>query len=164
MKRAISIFAAALTVALLTGQAHAADLCSVSEERYTYGPFDELRIDKVFELSRSDNPADIPTEDFDRGGYHYTLLCVVETSQSETDAKGQAAAEDHDTVIYTATFACRGEAKTSTSPSQVPPVGAGSFDLHPQIVLFILFGMMGLILGGRSIYQYIKPKKEGVQP
>lgn len=87
MKRAAALFAAALTVGLLTVQAHAASLYPVSVEEYTYGPFDELRIDKVYELSHSDDPADIPTGDFDRGGYHYTLLDVVKTEQSETDTK-----------------------------------------------------------------------------
>lgn len=87
MKRAAALFAAALTVGLLTVQAHAASLYPVSVEEYTYGPFDELRIDKVYELSRSDDPADIPTGDFDRGGYHFTLLDVVRTNQSETDTK-----------------------------------------------------------------------------
>lgn len=164
MKRAMSFLAAALTVSLLTVQAHAAGIHPVYEETYTYGPFDELRIDKVYELSPSDDPADIPTEDFDRDGYHYTLLCVVMSDQSETGNEGQAAAAGSDTVIYTATFACRGEAKTSISPSPVPfgqnqPEGTGSFDLPPQIVLLILLGMMGLILGGKSIYQYIKSKK-----
>ena len=56
-------------------------------EEYTYGPFDQLRIDKVYELSRSDDPANIPTEDFDRDGYHFTLLDVVKTDQAETDSK-----------------------------------------------------------------------------
>ena len=162
MQRAMSSFEATLMMALLSGQANAAGLCPVSEERYTYGPFDELRIDKVYELSRSDDPADIPTEDFDRDGYHYTLLCVVVTDQSETENEGQADEASLDTAICTATFACRGKAKTITSPSKVPPERAGSFDLSPQIALSILFGMMGLIFGGKSIYQYIKFKKEGV--
>lgn len=162
MKRAMSIFAAALMMALLAGQAHAAGLCPVYEERYTYGPFDELRIDKVYELSRSDDLADIPTEDFDRDGYRYTLLCVVINDQREAENNGQTAASNRDTVTCTATFACRGEAKTSTSPSKVPPERAGSFDLSPQIALSILFGVMGSIFGGNSIYQYIKFKKEGV--
>lgn len=87
LKRAATLFAVTLMVGLLTVQAHAASLYPVSVEEYTYGPFDELRIDKVYELSRSDDPADIPTEDFDRGGYHFTLLDVVKTVQGETDTK-----------------------------------------------------------------------------
>ena len=93
MKRAATVLVAALMMGLLTVQAHAASFYPVSVEEYTYGPFDELRIDKVYELSRSDDPKDIPTEDFDRGGYHYTLLDVVKTDQAETDTK------DHIEVI-----------------------------------------------------------------
>lgn len=87
MKKATTFLVAALMMGLLTAQAHAASFYPVSVEEYTYGPFDELRIDKVYELSRSDDPKDIPTGDFDRGGYHYVLLDVVKTDQSETDSK-----------------------------------------------------------------------------
>ena len=93
MKKVATVLVAALMMGLLTVQAHAASFYPVSVEEYTYGPFDELRIDKVYELSRSDDPKDIPTEDFDRGGYHYTLLDVVKTDQAETDTK------DHIEVI-----------------------------------------------------------------
>ena len=143
MKRAAVFFAAALMVGLLTVQAHAASLYPVSEEVYTYGPFDELRIDKVYELTLFDNPADIPTGDFDRGGYHYTFLNVVKTEQSETDANGNTVTTDHDTVIYTATFVCRGKAKTS---GQSQPEGADSFELGLLIILPVLFGMVGIVL------------------
>lgn len=87
MKRVRTFLAAALMFSLLTIPAHAASYYPISVEQYTYGPFDELRIDKVYELSRSDDPKDIPTEDFDWGGYHFTLLDIVKTDQSETDAK-----------------------------------------------------------------------------
>ena len=93
MKKAATVLVAALMIGLLTDQAHAASFYPVSVEEYTYGPFDELRIDKVYELSRSDDPKNIPTEDFDRGGYHYTLLDVVKTDHAETDTK------DHIEVI-----------------------------------------------------------------
>lgn len=87
MKKAATFFAAALMVGLLALPAYAASFYPVSMEEYTYGPLDELRIDKVYQLSRNDDPKDIPTGDFDRGGYHYTLLDVVKTDQSNTDAK-----------------------------------------------------------------------------
>ncbi len=87
MKRASTLFLAALMVCLLAVPAYAASFYPISVEEYTYGPLDELRIDKVYQLSRNDDPKDIPTGDFDRGGYHYTLLDVVKTDQSETDAK-----------------------------------------------------------------------------
>ena len=143
MKRATAFFAAALTVGLLIVQAHAASLYPVSEEVYTYGPFDELRIDRVYELTLFDDPADIPTGDFDRDGYHYTFLNVVKTDQSETDANGNTVTIGHDTVIYTVTYVCRGKAKTS---GQNQPEGADSFDLRLLIILPILFGMVGMVL------------------
>ena len=87
MKRASTLFLAALMVCLLAVPAYAASFYPISVEEYTYGPLDEPRIDKVYQLSRNDDPKDIPTGDFDRGGYHYVLLDVVKTDQSETDAK-----------------------------------------------------------------------------
>ena len=155
MKRAAALFVAALMVGLLTVQAHAASLYPVSEEVYTYGSFDELRIDKVYELTLFDDPADIPTGDFDRDGYHYTFLNVVKTEQSETDANGTTVATGHDTVIYTVTFACRGEAKAS---GQSQPEEDNSLDLRLLIILPVLFGMMGLAFSGRSIYKHISKK------
>lgn len=93
MKKTAALIVAALTVGLLALPVHAADIYPVSVEEYTYGPLDELRIDKVYQLSQGDDPKDIPTGDFDRGGYHYVLLDVVKTDQSKTDAK------DHIEVI-----------------------------------------------------------------
>ncbi len=46
-----------------------------------------IRLEKVYYLSTRDDPAAIPTEDFDREGRHYTLLDVLKNDQSETDAK-----------------------------------------------------------------------------
>ena len=143
MKRAAVFFAAALMVGLLTVQAHAASLYPVSEEVYTYGPFDELRIDRVYELTRFDDLADIPTGDFDRGGYRYTFLNMVKTDQSGTDANGNTVTIGHDTVIYTVTFVCRGKAKAS---GQSQPEGDNSLDLRLLIILPILFGMVGMVL------------------
>lgn len=45
------------------------------------------RLEKVYYLSTRDDPAAIPTEDFDREGRHYTLLDVLKNDQSETDTK-----------------------------------------------------------------------------
>lgn len=87
LKRAPTLILAALMACLLALPSHAASYYPISVEEYTYGPFDQLRIDKVYELSRSDDPANIPTEDFDRDGYHFTLLDVVKTDQAETDSK-----------------------------------------------------------------------------
>ena len=48
--------------------ARSTQLYPISVEEYTYGDFDELRIQKVYQLSLSDDPAGIPTEDFERNG------------------------------------------------------------------------------------------------
>lgn len=155
MKIVAALFAVALMAGLLTVQAHAASLYPVFEEVYTYGSFDELRIDKVYELTRFDDPADIPTGDFDRGGCHYTFLNMVETTQSETDTNGKTVVASRDTMIYTVTFACQGEAKTS---GQNQPKGDDSFELRLLIILFVLFGTMGLAFSGKSIYKHISKK------
>ena len=48
------------------------------------------RLEKVYYLTTRDDPAAIPTEDFDREGRHYTLLDVLKTGMSETDVKDYA--------------------------------------------------------------------------
>jgi len=45
------------------------------------------RLEKVYHLTAADDPADIPTEDFEREGYQYTLLDLTRTDQAETDTK-----------------------------------------------------------------------------
>ena len=45
------------------------------------------RIEKVYYLTRRDDPAAIPTGDFQREGRTYTLLDVLKNDQSETDSK-----------------------------------------------------------------------------
>ena len=46
-----------------------------------------IRLEKVYYLSTRDDPAAIPTGDFDREGRHYTLLDILKNDLSETDAK-----------------------------------------------------------------------------
>jgi len=45
------------------------------------------RIEKIYYLTRGDDPSAIPTGDFEREGRAYTLLDVLKNDQSETDAK-----------------------------------------------------------------------------
>ncbi len=52
-----------------------------SEENGVY------RLEKVYYLTANDNPASIPTADFDREGRSYTLLDLLKTDQTETDRK-----------------------------------------------------------------------------
>lgn len=46
-----------------------------------------IRLEKVYILSTRDDPAAIPTEDFDREGRHYTLLDVLKKDLSETETQ-----------------------------------------------------------------------------
>ena len=59
----------------------------VSVEEYTYGPLDELRINKVYQLSPSDDPSGIPTGEFDRNGRHYYLLDMVRKDEVGVDTQ-----------------------------------------------------------------------------
>ena len=49
----------------------------VEVETYTYGPLDELRINKVYQLTATDDPSSIPTEDFERNGRRYYFLDMI---------------------------------------------------------------------------------------
>ena len=42
----------------------------IKVEEYTYGPLDELRISKVYQLSLADDPSSIPTEGRNTTGHH----------------------------------------------------------------------------------------------
>ena len=88
------LYTAVLTLGLAVAPVMAStDLfCPVEEETYTYGPLDELRINKVYRLSVADDPSGIPTEDFECGGRRYYLLGMV---VDDTDS---------DMVTYTAIF------------------------------------------------------------
>ena len=59
----------------------------ISVEEYTYGSFDELRINKVYQLSLSDDPSGIPTEDFERNGRHYFLLDMIREDEVGVDTQ-----------------------------------------------------------------------------
>lgn len=57
----------------------------IAVEEYTYGPLDELRINKTYQLSLSDDPSLIPTEDFTRNGRHYYLLDMTRKDEVGVD-------------------------------------------------------------------------------
>ena len=57
----------------------------VSVEEYTYGDFDELRINKTYQLSLADDPSLIPTEDFIRNGRRYYLLDMTRKDEVGVD-------------------------------------------------------------------------------
>lgn len=73
-KRILGLFFAFVLALSMTVPALANEtFYPVSVEEYTAGDFDELRINKVYHLSLSDDPSGIPTDDFVRNGRHYYL-------------------------------------------------------------------------------------------
>lgn len=59
----------------------------VKVEEYTYGPLDELRVNKIYQLSLSDDPRGIPTEDFERNGRRYYLLDLTRQDDVGVDTQ-----------------------------------------------------------------------------
>ena len=57
----------------------------ISVEEYTYGDFDEPRVNKVYQLSLADDPSLIPTEDFVRSGRRYYLLDMTRKDEVGVD-------------------------------------------------------------------------------
>ena len=83
---ALALVMAGSTTALAaedTGQS--ASYYPISVEEYTYGDFDELRINKTYQLSLSDDPSLIPTEDFVRNGRRYYLLDMTRKDEVGVD-------------------------------------------------------------------------------
>ena len=76
MKRILTTLCALALVMAGSATALAAEAASdssyypISVEEYTYGDFDELRINKTYQLSLGDDPSLIPTEDFKIGRAH----------------------------------------------------------------------------------------------
>ena len=91
MKRRIAILlctaALLLSVNLPVAFAAGGPYYPISVEEYTYGSFDELRIDKVYQLSLSDDPSGIPTEDFERDGRLYYLLDMTRADSVGVDTQ-----------------------------------------------------------------------------
>lgn len=95
MKRAAPMFLAAmLACAILAdtalaaetpGNARPAALYPVEVTEQTDG--DYHRLEKVYILSGADDPAHIPTADFEREGWHYTLLDLTRQEQTDTETK-----------------------------------------------------------------------------
>ena len=95
MKRhAIKLLCFIAALLCLTSSALAADtgarstqLYPISVEEYTEGNFDELRIRKIYQLSLSDDPAGIPTEDFERNGHVFHLLDLIRKDEIGVDTQ-----------------------------------------------------------------------------
>ena len=94
-KRIVTLLCTAvLTLGFAAAPAMASDapLRPIEVESYTYGPLDELRISKVYQLSVTDDPSGIPTEDFVYGNRRYYLLDMTADNT------------DGEVVTYTAVF------------------------------------------------------------
>ena len=88
---ALALFAVGITPALAAETTTPSCYYPISVEEYTYGPLDEPRINKVYQLSLSDDPSLIPTGDFERGGRCFHLLDM--TRQDEVGVDIQAHTE-----------------------------------------------------------------------
>ena len=102
MKKRIATLLCVLTAVMIaaTLPALASDqYYPTSVEEYTYGPFDELRVNKTYQLSLSDDPSLIPTEDFERNGRRYYLLDLIReyTTGVDTQEYTETVTMDSDT-------------------------------------------------------------------
>lgn len=103
MKRILTTLCALALV--ITGCAPVAEDASktcytpISVEEYPYGSFDEPRINMTYQLSPSDNPRLIPTEDFVRYGRRYFLLDFYRNDDTDEGHTGEAGV-----VTYTVIF------------------------------------------------------------
>ena len=84
---ALALFAAGATPALAAETPQPSSYYPISVEEYTYGPLDELRVNKVYQLSLLDDPGLIPTEDFERGGRRFYLLDMTRKDEVGVDTQ-----------------------------------------------------------------------------
>lgn len=97
MKRTATLLLAVFLVCTMTGTALAAESAENpppvrSAALYPTDVVETVeggnrRLEKVYLLTAADNPANIPTEDFEREGYHYTLLDVTRQDYTESETK-----------------------------------------------------------------------------
>ncbi len=93
MKRTVSLCITALLSCLLTCPALAGyaaltpTLYPTEVNEYASG---ENAVERTYCLSPTDDPASIPVGDFDREGWHYTLLDVTRQENSKSDEKDYA--------------------------------------------------------------------------
>ena len=92
MKRTISLCFAALLSCLMACPALAADALLLPPTLYPaevneYANGQEMRLERIYLLSPAEDPSGIPVGDFDREGWHYTLLDVTRQENPKSDAK-----------------------------------------------------------------------------
>ena len=90
MKKRVAALLCALSTLLCTtlpALAATKQYYPISVEEYTYGPLDEPRVSKVYQLALSDDPSGIPTGDFDRDGRHFYLLDMTRKDEVGVDTQ-----------------------------------------------------------------------------
>lgn len=94
MKRLATFTLAALLCCLMTGAAQAETIPDTARsillypnEVTEYEQDGHPRISKVYILSEQDDPADIPTADFEQEGRHFTMIDLTCTDRRQTDMK-----------------------------------------------------------------------------
>ncbi len=107
-------------------------------ETYNYGDFDELGMNKIYQLSPSDDPRLIPTEDFEHNGRRYFLLDLIREDEECVVSENGCG-----TVTYTAVFGSEklpGKAKSSSCMSATtnPEVYADPLGLKSMLVVAIV--------------------------
>lgn len=80
------------------------------------------RLEKIYHLTAADDPADIPTADFEREGYQYTLLDLTRTDKAETDTKYysetvtfDSSSKDMDTILPQLAATCEADTEDGYS-------------------------------------------------
>lgn len=84
---ALAVVLAGSTTALAAEARSAPCYYPISVEEYTVGENEEPRISKVYQLSLADDPAKIPTEDFERDGREYYLLDMTRKNEVGVDTQ-----------------------------------------------------------------------------
>ena len=95
MKCTISLCFAALLSCLMACPALAADALLLPPTLYPaevneYANGQEMRLERIYLLSPAEDPSGIPVGDFEREGWHYTLLDVTRQENPKSDAKDYA--------------------------------------------------------------------------
>ena len=161
MKRILTTLCALAIV--LTGCAPSAEEASkpcytpISVEEYPYGSFDEPRMNLTYQLSPSDNPRLIPTDDFIRYGRRYFLLDFYRNDDTDEGRAGEA-----DTVTYTVIF---GSEKLSYGVTTLGPTREEAYADPLGQKSMIIVGVVMLVLGVAAMIESRKqphnPATEG---
>ena len=150
------LYAAVLTLGLAVVPVVASvdPLYPIEVETYNYGPLDELRINKVYQLSIADDSSAIPTGDFERNGRRYYLLdMIVDNTDSEVVTY---------TVVYGSVDLSRDEGYAAAfGQSGFRPFDVDSFRKDADSDLLPLFVCMGCAVIATAIVFCTNKAKQG---